>query len=120
MDSKKILICDDDEGILDVLGLMLEDTGHQIIPELNSLNVRSILDSQKPDLVILDLWMPVISGDQLLNMIRKNEAYRNLPVIIISASQDGKQIAEENHASAFVAKPFDYDHLLSVVEKLLD
>lgn len=119
MDSKKILICDDDEGILDVLELILEETGHTVIPEINSLNVRHILDKQKPDLLILDLWMPVISGDQLLNMIRTTPAYSHLPVIIISASRDGEQIAKDHSASAFIAKPFDYDNLLSVISKFL-
>lgn len=119
MDSKKILICDDDEGILDVLELILEDTGHTIIPEQNSLNVKPLLDKQKPDLVILDLWMPVLSGDQLLGMIRNNPSYSDVPVIIISASRDGEEIAKNHGASAFIAKPFDYENSLSVVNKLL-
>jgi CheY-like chemotaxis protein len=120
MKNKKILICDDDEGILDVLELILEDTGHTIIHELNSLNVRSLLDSQKPDLVILDLWMPVLSGDQLLHMIRTTPEYSHLPVIIISASTDGERIALNQSASAFIAKPFDYDNLIATVAKLLN
>ncbi|WP_025146556.1 response regulator [Pedobacter jeongneungensis] len=120
MDNKKILICDDDEGILDVLELILEETGHTVIPEQNSLNVRSILDKHSPDLVILDLWMPVLSGDQLLSMIRNSPSYSNLPVIIISASTDGQEIAMNHRASAFIAKPFDYENLISVVNKFLD
>jgi DNA-binding NtrC family response regulator len=120
MSNKKILICDDDEGILDVLELILEDTGHTIIPELNSLNVKTVLDRESPDLVILDLWMPVLSGDQLLSMIRSTPGYQLLPVIIISASPDGEKIANDHLASAFIAKPFDYDHLLTVVEGLLN
>jgi DNA-binding NtrC family response regulator len=120
MSNKKILICDDDEGILDVLGLILEDTGHTIIPEINSLNVKAVIDKERPDLIILDLWMPVLSGDQLLSMIRTTPNYRDMPVIIISASRDGEQIANDHRASAFIAKPFDYDHLLTVVEQLLN
>jgi CheY-like chemotaxis protein len=118
--NKKILICDDDEGILDVLELILEETGHTIVPEINSLNVLALLDQQKPDLVILDLWMPVLSGDQLLKMIRTIPAYSHLPVIIVSASRDGEQIATDHSASAFIAKPFDYDSLIEMVEKLLN
>lgn len=120
MSKKKILICDDDEGILDVLELILEETGHTIVSEINSLNVRSIMDKKKPDLVILDLWMPVLSGDQILQMIRTTPVYKDLPVIIISASRDGAQIAHHHNASAFIAKPFDYDNLLAVVERLLN
>nr|WP_294901073.1 response regulator [uncultured Pedobacter sp.] len=120
MSGKKILICDDDEGILDVLGLILEETGHTIISEINSLNVRAVMEQQNPDLIILDLWMPVLSGDQILQMIRKNPSYKDLPVIIISASRDGEQIATDAQANAFIAKPFDYDHLLEVVKSLIN
>lgn len=119
MIKKKILICDDDEGILDVLELILEETGHTIISEQNSLNVRFILDKQHPDLIIVDLWMPVLSGDQILKMVRKNANYKNLPVIIISASRDGKDIAISCGATAFIAKPFDYDNLIQIVQEIL-
>jgi CheY-like chemotaxis protein len=53
-------------------------------------------------------------------MIRTTPNYRDMPVIIISASRDGEQIANDHRASAFIAKPFDYDHLLTVVEQLLN
>jgi len=119
MANKKILICDDDEGILDVLGLILEETGHTIILESNSLNIWTLIEQEKPDLFIADLWMPVLSGDQLINMIRKNPNYKDLPVIIISASRDGAQIADDCLANAFIAKPFDYDYLLNTVNRLI-
>jgi len=116
MSTKKILICDDDLGILEMLELLLEETGHQIIPEANSLNVRSILERESPDLVILDLWMPVLSGDQVLKMIRENPSTNDLPVIVISASTDGKEIADQAGATQFLAKPFDVDELINLVE----
>jgi len=118
--NKRIIICDDDEGILDVLQLILEETGHTIIPEINSLNIKSLIDRQMPDLIIVDLWMPVLSGDQILQMIRNHPDYKHLPVIVISASRDGKQIADNAKATAFIAKPFDYDQLLQTVEEILN
>lgn len=119
MTTKKILICDDDLGILDMLELILEDTGHQIITESNSLNVRSILDIEQPDLLILDLWMPVLSGDQVLRMLRENPQTKNMPVIVISASTDGKEIADKAGATDFLAKPFDVEELTSLVDSYL-
>jgi CheY-like chemotaxis protein len=120
MENKRILICDDDEGIVDVLELILEDTGHTIIPELNSLNVKSIIQNMKPDLIILDLWMPVISGDQILKMIRSTPETKDLPVIVMSASRDGAEIAKAAGANAYIAKPFDFDNVLEVVDKWLN
>jgi CheY-like chemotaxis protein len=113
--AKKILICDDDPGILDMLELILDETGHQIIPESNSLNVRALMEREKPDLVVLDLWMPMLSGDQVLRVIRENPVTREIPVIVISASTDGKEIAKRAGASDYLAKPFDVDKLLSMV-----
>ncbi|RYG14994.1 MAG: response regulator [Chitinophagaceae bacterium] len=116
---KKILICDDDLGILEMLELLLEETGHQIIAESNSLNVRSIIERESPNLLVLDLWMPVLSGDQVLKMVRENPHTKELPVIVISASTDGKQIAQKAGATNFLAKPFDVDELVSMVESYL-
>ncbi|MDQ7949391.1 MAG: response regulator [Pedobacter sp.] len=106
MNKKKILICDDDEGILDMLELILEDTGHQIIAEKDSLKVKTILEDQNPDLIVLDLWMPVLSGDQVLRSLRAKEATKNLPVIVISASRDGQEIAFDAGATDFYSKAF--------------
>lgn len=120
MQNKKILVCDDDEGIIDVLELILEDTGHTVIPELNSMNVNALIESIKPDLVILDLWMPVISGDQILKSIRNSPETNLMPVIVMSASRDGEEIASAAGASAYLAKPFDFDNVLAVVKGLID
>ncbi|WP_231460173.1 MULTISPECIES: response regulator [unclassified Pedobacter] len=114
--NKKIIICDDDEGILDMMEMILDDEGYQIIAESNSLNLRSIIERESPDLIILDLWMPMLSGDQLLRMIRDTEAYKHLPVLVISASRDGETIAMDAGASGFLAKPFDIDGLLGKIE----
>lgn len=117
--SKKILICDDDEGILDLLTMLLEDNGFDVIAEQSSLNVYKIIESEHPDLLILDLWMPVLSGDQVLRMLKNNPATQTLPVMIISASMEGKQIAVLAGANDFIAKPFDVNILVERVKKFL-
>ena len=120
MKRKMILICDDDPGILEMLELVLEDTGYEIIPEANSLNVRAIVNKQVPDLVILDLWMPVLSGDQVLKMFRENPITKDLPVIVISASTDGNAIALQAGATHFLAKPFDIDDFVRRVNRFIN
>lgn len=120
MINKKILICDDDEGILDMLVLILEDAGYDTVSEINSLNVYNLIQIQQPDLLLLDLWMPVLSGDQVLKMLKLNPQTSNLPVIIISASIEGKNIAAQAGASDFIAKPFDLDALIGTIQGLLN
>ncbi|WP_238381738.1 response regulator [Mucilaginibacter pedocola] len=119
MYNKTILICDDDEGILDMLELILEETGYRIIPVKNSLLIYEEIEKQSPDLILLDLWMPVLSGDQVLRTLRKNPETNNIPVIVISASREGQRIANEAGADDFIAKPFDLDQLVNRVQKLI-
>lgn len=119
MNNKKILVCDDDEGILDMVSFVLEDSGFEVIPEKNSMNVYSLIEKEHPDLLLLDLWMPVLSGDQVLKVLKSSPATKSLPVIVISASTEGQRIAEEAGASSFLAKPFDIDQLVKRVQKML-
>lgn len=120
MKTKQILICDDDEGILDMLELILEEYGYTVIAEQNSLLVKAKIEQSQPNLVLLDLWMPVLSGDQVLRSIRKDPRTKNIPVIVISASREGREIAANAGASAFIAKPFDFDELILTVQKLIN
>ena len=72
--------------------------------------------SRWPEIVLLDLWMPVLSGDQVLRNLRQNELTADLPVIVFSASTDGRVIAMEAGASDFVSKPFDLDMLINKIQ----
>lgn len=120
MENKTILICDDDEGILDMLEIVLEGSGYHIVSVQNSLHLYEVIDREHPDLLLLDLWMPVLSGDQVLKSLRKNPKTHELPVIVISASRDGQQIAVDAGANDFMAKPFDLDLLLEKIQHYVD
>jgi len=119
MNSKKIMVCDDDQGILDVLEMLLESEGFTVFTEINSTNLIKQIQIDKPDLVLLDLWMPLLSGDQVLKAIRSTEGINDLPVIVLSASVDGDDIAADAGANNFVAKPFDLDDIVSKINGLL-
>jgi DNA-binding response OmpR family regulator len=115
--EKCILICDDDEGILDVTAMVLESNGYRVIPIINSLKVLETVQHENPDLVILDLWMPGINGEQLVGALKSNPETKDMPVIIISASRDGKVIAKQSGANDFLEKPFDIDMLTERVKQ---
>jgi DNA-binding response OmpR family regulator len=119
MNNKKIVVCDDDEGILDMLTFVLEDSGYNVVPESNSLNLLSLIQREKPDLLLVDLWMPVLSGDQVVKQLRANPAMRSLLIVIISASTDGQKIAMEAGADMYIPKPFDIDQLTDKIAGIL-
>ncbi|AZB29361.1 MULTISPECIES: response regulator [Chryseobacterium] len=117
--NKKIMVCDDDQGILDVIQMLLETENFTVYTEVHSPNLISSIKLHSPDLLLLDLWMPFMAGDELLKTIRHNDDIKNLPVIVLSASVDGSDIAEDAGANAFIAKPFDMNDLISKVKGLL-
>ncbi len=117
MHKKTLLICDDDPDILDVLELAFKTHFHTIC-EADSLKVMDLLRSNRPDVVLVDLWMPFLSGDQLIRLIRRDEELKELRVIAISASQTGKKVALGAGADSFIAKPFDLDELLMEIKAL--
>lgn len=119
MNTKKIIVCDDDQGILDVLQMLLETEGFTVFTEINSTNLIKQIQNHAPDLILLDLWMPLLSGDQVLKSIRTTEGIKDLPVIVLSASVDGNDIASDAGANDFVAKPFDLDDIILKINKLL-
>lgn len=115
--EKCILICDDDEGILDVTSMVLLSYGYKVVPVINSLEAVEKVQAEKPDLIILDLWMPGINGEQVANALKNDPVTSDIPILIISASRDGKQIAERCGASDFIEKPFDIKTLTSRVKQ---
>ncbi|RZM28796.1 MAG: response regulator [Pedobacter sp.] len=116
---KKIMICDDDPGILEMMEMIIEEYGFEVFTEANSLHVLKGLEREKPDLLLLDIWMPLLSGDQVLKNIKANAQFVDLPVIMYSASAEGQSIAQGSGADDYIAKPFDMDELETKIRKLI-
>ncbi|TWR31558.1 response regulator [Mucilaginibacter pallidiroseus] len=119
MDKKKILICDDDAGIVDMAQLILEMNDFEAIGETNSLKLYDRIKTEHPDLIIIDLWMPVLSGDQILKRLKSDEHFKSIPVMAISASNDGYQIAMQAGANRFISKPFEMDEFVKAAHEMV-
>ena len=116
---KKIFICDDDPDIVEMLEIVLDLPELKLLSETDSRKAYQRIAKEEPDLVLMDLWMPVISGDTVLKEIRASSELKALPVIIMSASKDGHRIAMEAGANDYIAKPFDIDILISKITDML-
>lgn len=120
MYTKKVLVCDDDRSIVEVLEFMLETTHEvDVIGEVDSRVVYERILKEKPELVILDLQMPVVTGDEIVQRLRANPETDTLPVLVISANRNGKQIAMAAGADSYLAKPFDVQDVLQEVNRYL-
>jgi DNA-binding response OmpR family regulator len=104
-----ILIVDDDRLMAEMVGGRLEKLGYATHIETNAKNVIQKIDDTKPDLVLLDLIMPDISGMAVLKSVRQRFSAVDLPIIIVSARDDAQDITEalDIGANDFMTKPFN-------------
>lgn len=116
-----ILIVDDIEDNLQLLGFELEDEGYKTIKANSGKQCLQLIESQKPDLVLLDLRMPVMDGIETLKRIRAHKENDELPVIMVSANDDTDDIikALDCGAQDYVSKPFVYPILSARIRSAL-
>jgi len=108
--EKKILVVDDDLDLLDMTSLILKKDGHNVITLQDSNNIVNEVKKAEPDVILLDLWMPGVEGDEAINMLRHDDETKSIPVILFSAYPRLHKIAEELNVS-FLSKPFDLQEL---------
>jgi phosphate regulon transcriptional regulator PhoB len=121
MSPKKILIADDEKDIVDLVAYNLEQEGFSVIQARDGRQALEKVNSEKPDLLILDLMMPAIPGMEVCRMIRRQPATASLPVIMLTAKSDpvDKILGLEVGADDYVAKPFHVRELIARVRAVL-
>jgi DNA-binding response OmpR family regulator len=117
----KILVADDEEALRRLLASCLEAEGYELITARNGAEALSLADSQKPDLIILDVVMPLIDGFEVLRLLRKNSVTEDAPVIMLTVKDAEQDIARgwELGVDFYLTKPFELQELLSVIRSLL-
>jgi DNA-binding response OmpR family regulator len=116
--SKKIMIADDDPGILDAVGIMLEFEGYEVECTPNCDNILS-MESEFPDLLLLDIWMSGTDGRDVCRYLKQKESTSKIPIVMISASRDIERSAIDAGADDFLAKPFEMDDLLQKIGRYI-
>jgi len=118
--TQRILVIDDDKDIRDIIIYILEEAKYEVIASGDSKILKSI-NNFNPGLVLMDNWLTDwksdASGEQLSRELKSNPATSHIPVIIISAVSNIKEIAEAGLADAYLKKPFDVVALLELVKK---
>ncbi|MDQ3008252.1 MAG: response regulator [bacterium] len=117
--KKKILVADDDSGILEVISLMLEDAGYDVETTVNG-ETEVMVEKYLPDLILLDIWMSGMDGRKICKSLKGQKLTKHIPIIMISANKDTENIAKESGANDFIAKPFEMQDLLNKVDKHLN
>lgn len=107
-----ILVVDDDDAIRNLVALVLEDEGYEVLTAANGEQALRLIERDTPSLVLLDLNMPVMNGWELHARLR--QAAPEIPVIFMTAGQDASREAHQHAAAGHLSKPFDLDDLLRV------
>lgn len=112
---KRILLVDDELSILEALEDVLTSEGYRVEVARHGEEALRALAEVRPDLILMDLMMPVMDGHTLLHRLRDSE-FRSIPVVVMSA---GRFNGPSTLAPPFVAKPFELDHLLATIHRHL-
>jgi DNA-binding response OmpR family regulator len=120
--ASKILVIEDDKDIRDIITFILEEKGYEVMASGDSRILKSVTDFS-PYLVLIDNWLTEwktdATGEQLCRELKSNKATSHIPVIIMSAVSNIKEIAEAGLADAYLKKPFDVDELLAIVKNFI-
>lgn len=107
MHTKKIVIVDDDVAILDSLGTMLDFEGYDVSTfDKGSEIFNYVGETHQPNLIVLDMWLSGEDGRDICKKLKQNEATKDIPVLMMSASRGLEHTAIESGANDFIAKPF--------------
>lgn len=120
--SKQILIVDDSESILEVVGFTLEEAGYQVHKGCDGLNGLEVLKAVgKVDLILTDLHMPNLDGIGFIKEVRQIDDYKFIPILFLTteSQQEKKQQAKDAGATGWIIKPFAPDKLLAAVARVI-
>ena len=118
--QKKILVVDDEPELLWVLSFRLGKTGYKIFSASDGQEALDLALKIVPDLIIFDVNLPTLHGDKVAAMLKKNEKFKNVPMILISATALSLDIlANECHADGFFTKPIQPEELFKRIKELI-
>jgi two-component system response regulator MprA len=116
----RILVADDDPSLRELLSLQLGLEGHEVQLACDGAQALEAIEREAPDLVVMDVMMPVLTGWEALRQLRADERSRRLPVVLLSGRdvQDDRRHGYELGASVVLSKPHELEALLGAVTVL--
>lgn len=113
----KVLVVDDAKEVVDLIENILRSAGHQVSGCLDATDLEARLKEEQPDLLLLDIVLPQRDGFQVLRSLRRSEATRELPVVLVSSKNEATDVewGMLQGATDYLTKPFTRDALLKLV-----
>lgn len=121
MAQRRVLVVDDEIHIIHVVAIKLRNNGYEVIAAENGAEALKLACEDKPDIIVTDFQMPVMTGLELVRQLRSNEATKDVPVIMLTArgfAVEDKEV-KDLEISEFLSKPFSPKELLRCIEDIL-
>jgi two-component system phosphate regulon response regulator PhoB len=119
--GKKIMVIEDDTDIREAMVYALEQEMFEVVASEDAKIIK-FLNLHKPDLILLDNWLSEwksdANGEQISKQLKSDPSTSHIPVIIVSAISNVKEVAEAGLADAYLRKPFELDELIEMVKRL--
>jgi DNA-binding response OmpR family regulator len=114
--SKRILVVDDEPRICQLLNIKLGLSGYEVITTLDGTEAIELARNGNPDIILLDIVMPGVTGLDVLNRVR---TFSTVPIIIFTGRPEIVELAKRSRATDYIAKPFNPDMLVKKIESIL-
>ena len=118
--KQKILVLDDDPDIGTMIKMMLEYKGYSVTVSERAEQAHEILKNDEFDLIIMDMLLSGVNGTDLCSEFKKDSSIADIPIIMISAHPNAKDICLQAGADEFISKPFDMHDILSKIDRLIN
>lgn len=121
MAKKKILVVDDEPALVELIKIRLEANGYEVSSAGDGQSAIDYVHKQKPDLIILDLMLPVLNGYKACRLLKFDRKYKDIPILMFTAraEESDRKLGEEVGADGYIVKPFEPNALLAKIKELL-
>jgi CheY-like chemotaxis protein len=122
MTPKRIVVIDDSKLVLAIATEALEGAGFEVLATDSGIEANQfIYSSRRPDLILIDVMMPLLNGDRKVRLLKERESSRHIPVILMSTKtrEELEQLTRESGADGYIQKPFDEASLVQQVDRIL-
>jgi len=119
--KKKILVVEDEQALLTLQSMLLSIEGYTVEGVMDGQTALDVVETMKPDLILLDIMLPEVDGFQVCRQLKSNEATCHIPIIILTAKKSKEDLimGEQVGADMYITKPYKTSMVIEAIQKLL-
>ncbi len=121
MAKQKVLVIDDEPEITEIISAFLSNAGYEVKVENSSVEGMNVVKSFMPDVILLDIMMPVMDGYEVCSRLKKEPTLAQIPVLFLTGkdAKDDAGMSFQSGGDLFIKKPFSCERLLNMVKMVL-